>query len=147
MRLLFWILTLCFLQTAQAFAYVDETNADEAQMSAGDQNTNLFKMQAEGDTYIKKFKEINQLLERQGDSSYAGTADVDQLIRNSQLSEQEKKLDSLLEMVEKNTANVKTLRVVPAHDVYAAITATGNKQIFDTDIAASVLAEIRRIRR
>ena len=147
MRLLFWILTLCFLQIPQAFAYVDETNADEAEMSAGDQNTNLFKMQAEGETYIKKFKEINQLIERQGGNSYAGTTDVDQLIRNSQLSEQEKELDSLLVMVEKNTENVKELRVIPSHEVYANISAESRKQIYDTDVAATTLAEIRRIKR
>ena len=147
MRLLFWILTLCFLQAAQAFAYVDETNADEAEMSAGDQNTNLFKMQAEGETYIKKFKEINQLLERQGGNSYVGTTDVDQLIRNSQLSEQEKELNALLTMVEKNTENAKALRVIPSHDVYANISAESRKQIYDTDVAATTLAEIRRIKR
>lgn len=126
---------------------MDETNADEAEMSAGDQNTNLFKMQAEGETYIKKFKEINQLIERQGGTSYAGTTDVDQLIRNSQLSEQEKELDSLLIMVEKNTENVKALRVIPSHEVYANISAESRKQIYDTDVAAATLAEIRRIKR
>ncbi|MCQ2734410.1 MAG: hypothetical protein MJ212_00475 [Alphaproteobacteria bacterium] len=114
MRLLFWIFTLCFLQIGQAFAYVDETNSDDAEMSAGDQNTNLFKMQSEGETYIKKFKEINKLLEKQNDSSYAGTIDVDQLIRDSQLSAQEKELDSLLAKVEKNTEDVKSLRFVPS---------------------------------
>lgn len=126
---------------------MDETNADEAEMSAGDQNTNLFKMQAEGETYIKKFKEINQLIERQGGTSYAGTTDVDQLIRNSQLSEQEKELDSLLVMVEKNTENAKALRVIPSHEVYANISAESRKQIYDTDVAAATLAEIRRIKR
>ena len=126
---------------------MDETNADEAEMSAGDQNTNLFKMQAEGETYIKKFKEINQLIERQGGNSYAGTTDVDQLIRNSQLSEQEKELDSLLIMVEKNTENAKALRVIPSHEVYANISAESRKQIYDTDVAAATLAEIRRIKR
>lgn len=145
MRLLFWIFTLCFLQIGQAFAYVDETNSDDAEMSAGDQNTNLFKMQSEGETYIKKFKEINKLLEKQNDSSYAGTIDVDQLIRDSQLSAQEKELDSLLAKVEKNTEDVKSLRFVPSHEIYASIVTESRKLIYDTDVAAATLAEIRRI--
>lgn len=147
MRLLFWILTLCFLQVSQAFAYVDETNADEAQMSAGDQNTNLFKMQAEGETYIKKFKEINQMIEKQGGNSYAGSTDIDSLIRNSQRSEEEKELDRLLSLVEKNTENAKVLRIVPAHEVYETISAISHREIYDTDVAAATLVEIRRMKR
>ena len=124
---------------------MDETNSDDAELSAADQNTNLFKMQSEGETYIKKFKEINKLLEKQNDSSYAGTIDVDQLIRDSQLSAQEKELDSLLAKVEKNTEDVKSLRFVPSHEIYASIVTESRKLIYDTDVAAATLAEIRRI--
>lgn len=105
-----------------AFAYVEENNAGLTEASAGDQNTNMYKLNSRTDYLIKKLRKIDEYSAKNKDASsslnIASFEDITSLEQKDRENQQSKKI---LEEVIKATSDSQSLRVAVKPDVYISL--------------------------
>lgn len=105
-----------------AFAYVEENNAGLTEASAGDQNTNMYKLNSRTDYLIKKLRKIDEYSAKNKDASsslnIASFEDITSLEQKDRENQQSKKI---LEEVIKATSDPQSLRVAVKPDVYISL--------------------------
>ena len=105
-----------------AFAYVEENNAGLTEASAGDQNTNMYKLNSRTDYLIKKLRKIDEYSAKNKDAlsslNIASFEDITSLEQKDRENQQSKKI---LEEVIKATSDPQSLRVAVKPDVYISL--------------------------
>lgn len=130
---------LSFISPAQA--YIEEDNTGRAEASAGDQNTNMHRLNARGDYYIKKLKKIDEFVSKGNDISSLDISNVDDLNNFEQKDREEQYNKKLLAEVVKTTSNPATLKENTKPDLYASLAAINETR--DTEIAAALQRQFR----
>jgi len=148
MKLLFWVLVIFLYSTSISFAYIDDTEVGEAETLAGDQNTNLYRLQSSGTMKIKKFKEIDKLIEqRKATGKNVDVSDIETLIMADKQDKEEEAFKAQLADVEKLTSAPKQLRINITPDIYEKLVTLQRQNVRDRDVAAALISELKLGRR
>ena len=129
-------------------AYVEETDDGSTKLSAGEQNTNMYRMTSQGKVALKKLKQIDEMMAKSptaGDGSAKNVAQVAQIVDEQNdaavrlAAEQARQTTKLLENKSalKNSDNVQSLQMI----ISAAQTQTK-----DAEIATTLLQTLLRRR-
>lgn len=135
-----------FINPAQA--YLEETDDGSTKLSAGEQNTNMYRINSQGKVALKKLKQIDELMAKSptaGDGSAKNVAQVAQIVDEQNdaavriAAEQARQTARLLENKSalKNNDNGQTVQMI----ISAAQTQTK-----DAEVAATLLQTLLRRR-
>lgn len=145
MKLLFVVFVISLCNMPAALAYIEDKDIDEADIAAGDQNTNLYRLQNDGMYKIKKLKEIDELVARKKAAGlYVDVSDMETLLTTSQQDKDNDILKNLEEDVDKQVVNPKKLKVEYTPDIYKNIIEIQRTGIKDKDVAATIMSELKQ---
>ena len=148
MKLLFLVSAIFLYSTSMSFAYIDDTEAGEAETIAGDQNTNLYRLQSSGLMKIKKFKEIDNLItQRKANGKSVDVADIETLITVDKQDKEQEELQAQLADIEKLISAPKQLRADITPDIYEKLVTVQRRNVRDRDVAAALISEFKIGRR
>ena len=145
MKLLFMVFVISLCNMSIASAYIEDKDVDEAEIAAGDQNTNLYRLQNDGMYKIKKLKEIDELVtKKKAAGFYVDVSDMETLLTTSQQDKDNDILKSLEEDVDKQVSSPKKLKVEYTPDIYKNIIEIQRTGIKDKDVAATIISELKQ---
>lgn len=134
MRVLSYIYFFLVLATP-AFAYIEENNAGMAEMSAGDQNTNMYKLNTRTDYLVKKLKKVDEYATRNKDDASAfDISNIEDISVIEQKDREKLQNKKLLEEITKMTATPAVLKNVVKPETFSSLAAIN--QVKDTETAA-----------
>ena len=103
-----------------ALAYVEEDNTGLAEMTAGEQNTNMYKLNSRTDYLVKRLKKIDEYSARKGGGSF-NVADIEDVSLLEQKDLEERQNKKILEELVKMSADSKKLRNDIKPEVYISL--------------------------
>lgn len=138
-----WCFLYIFLCLASpAFAYIEENNAGLAEMSAGDQNTNMHKLSTRTDYLVKKLKKIDEYASKNKDEissfSISGIEDISAMEQKDREKQQNKKL---LDEIIKMSVNPQSLKNTVKADVFVSL--LNINEVKDTEIAEILQRQLK----
>lgn len=145
MRVLPYIYFFLILATP-AFAYVEENNVGMANMSAGEQNTNMYKLNTRTEYLVKQLKRIDEYAAKnKNDVSAFDISKVEDISVIEQKDREKLQNKKFLEEITKAAATPATLKEVIKPDVYSSLTMIN--QIKDRETVALLQRQLRGMRR
>jgi hypothetical protein len=148
MRLL-WVLAAMFLMgAAEAHAYLETYSEDETQVTAGEQNTNLYRLNAMGSIAMKKLKKIDDAIARNPKAQVTAesvSAIVEMIDANE--DENKKAMALMLKRIAQTLQQPNTLKAAPDNDLYRRFAGLCAQDTRDAAVAAALLQKIKGTRR
>ncbi|MBR1904479.1 MAG: hypothetical protein IJ824_04815 [Alphaproteobacteria bacterium] len=148
MRLL-WVLAAMFLMgAAEAHAYLETYSEDETQVTAGEQNTNLYRLNAMGSIAMKKLKKIDDAIARNPKAQVTAesvSAIVEMIDANE--DENKKAMVLMLKRIAQTLQQPNTLKAAPDNDLYRRFAGLCAQDTRDAAVAAALLQKIKGTRR
>ena len=148
MRLL-WVLAAMFLMgAAEAHAYLETYSEDETQVTAGEQNTNLYRLNAMGSIAMKKLKKIDDAIARNPKAQVKAesvSAIVEMIAANE--DENKKAMALMLKRIAQTLQQPNTLKAAPDNDLYRRFAGLCAQDTRDAAVAAALLQKIKGTRR
>ncbi len=126
---IFW----SFVFISPAWAYIEEDTAGIAEADAGEQNTNMYKLNARGDYFVKKLKKIDEYASKNSQYEVPDLSNISDINNFEQKNKEEEQNKMILADVSRITANPQQLKIVVKPDVYSSLT-TAN-EVRDTQVA------------
>ncbi len=126
---IFW----SFVFISPAWAYIEEDTAGIAEADAGEQNTNMYKLNARGDYFVKKLKKIDEYASKNSQYEVPDLSNISDINNFEQKNKEEEQNKMILADVLRITANPQQLKIVVKPDVYSSLT-TAN-EVKDTQVA------------
>lgn len=140
------LLLMCFLGVANnAYAYLETYSEDETQVTAGDQNTNMYRLNAVGSIAMKKLKKIDEALARNPNENVNAMdiSQIEQLIDSNE-NEQKQQLEQMVKKVTKTLSSPENLRVMPDKRLYKELSTLSVQETKDTAVAVELLKQLGR---
>ena len=126
---IFW----SFVFISPAWAYIEEDTAGIAEADAGEQNTNMYKLNARGDYFVKKLKKIDEYASKNSQYEVPDLSNISDINNFEQKNKEEEQNKMILADVSRITANPQQLKIVVKPDVYSSLTTTN--EVIDTQVA------------
>ncbi|MBQ8481879.1 MAG: hypothetical protein IJ532_05045 [Alphaproteobacteria bacterium] len=146
MRLFAWLSAFCFfISVSPAMAYIEEDTAGMTEADAGEQNTNMYKLNARGDYFIKKLKKIDEYASKNSRYEVPNLSDINDINSFEQKNKEEEQNKLILADVVKMTSNPQQLKVILKSDVYTSLTAIN--EVRDAQVASVLQRQIAGGRR
>ena len=148
MRLL-WVLTAMVLMgAAEAHAYLETYSEDETQVTAGEQNTNLYRLNAMGSIAMKKLKKIDDAIARNPKAQV--TADnvlaIAEMIDANE-DEEKKAMALMMKRLAQTLKQPADLKAAPDNDLYRRFAGLCAQDTRDSAVANALLQKIKGGRR
>lgn len=146
MKLRCVLLLVFFLGAASnAYAYLDTYTEGETQVTAGDQNTNMYRLNAVGSIAMKKLKKIDEVLARNPNENVNAMdiSQIEQLIDSNE-NEQKQQLEQMMKKVSKTLSSPENLRVLPDKRLYKELSTLSIRETRDTAVAVELLKQLGR---
>ncbi len=122
MKKLFWVLCFCLIYVPTAGAYIDDTDLEGAQTSAGDQNTNLYQLNNKEMLALKKLKMVDEISYKQENiGKTVRVEDIDSYINVEKNMEDAKALKKILSDVKALCKNPRNLVIKDTKSAYEEI--------------------------
>lgn len=106
--------------SSPALAYVEEDNTGLAEMTAGEQNTNMYKLNSRTDYLVKRLKKIDEYFARKGGGGF-NVADIEDVSLLEQKDLEERQNKKILEELVKVSADSKKLKNDIKPEVYISL--------------------------
>lgn len=146
MKLRCVLLLVFFLGAASnAYAYLETYTEGETQVTAGDQNTNMYRLNAVGSIAMKKLKKIDEVLARNPNENVNAMdiSQIEQLIDSNE-NEQKQQLEQMMKKVSKTLSSPENLRVLPDKRLYKELSTLSIRETRDTAVAVELLKQLGR---
>ena len=146
MKLRCVLLLVFFLGAASnAYAYLETYTEGETQVTAGDQNTNMYRLNAVGSIAMKKLKKIDEVLARNPNENVNAMdiSQIEQLIDSNE-NEQKQQLEQMIKKVSKTLSSPENLRVLPDKRLYKELNTLSIRETRDTAVAVELLKQLGR---
>lgn len=146
MKLRCVLLLVFFLGAASnAYAYLETYTEGETQVTAGDQNTNMYRLNAVGSIAMKKLKKIDEALARNPNENVNAMdiSQIEQLIDSNE-NEQKQQLEQMMKKVSKTLSSPENLRVLPDKRLYKELSTLSIRETRDTAVAVELLKQLGR---
>lgn len=131
-----------------AQAYIDDTELGDAEATAGEQHSNLYKLNVRGDLVIKRLKKLDDYVARSEASGKGVSAsDFEDLLISEKEDRVKQDVKKVLADVTKKTADPKKLKVVTDSNLYLNIHQLRDNTIKDRSVAQSLRKVLQQGRR
>ncbi|MBP5352411.1 MAG: hypothetical protein J6Y91_01425 [Alphaproteobacteria bacterium] len=108
--------------SAPAFSYLEVGEKGDAEASAGEQTSNLYRLNANGMLAIKKLKKVDDIIRREQSAGRSmAVSDVNDLLASDAEQQKKKELEQLENDTKKVLSNPKLLKEKDNSAVYAQI--------------------------
>jgi len=146
MRLFAWLCAFCFfISASSAWAYIEEDTAGMAEADAGEQNTNMYRLNARGDFFVKKLKKIDEYASKNNQYEVPNLSDINDINSFEQKNKEEEQNKMILADVARQTSNPQQLKIVVKADTYKSLIAIN--EVRDTQVASVLQRQISGGRR
>ncbi len=145
MKLLFAVIFSFFLLPFSVYAYIDTTVDGEAEATAGEQNTNLYRLNADNLSRLKKMRQIDNVLARNPNANIENSQEMEDLLSNKKqvdLDAQAQLAQMYKDTVDR-TKNKNALIVKNADD-YRQVLQTAANSVKDVEVITNLKQRIRR---
>ena len=146
MRIILLVVTICF-SAFPALAYKEDSRVGETQMTAGEQNSNLYKLNSRGAEILKKLKQADEYIGRaQASGKQVNAAALEDLLNSEQKDRVEHEIEKLLADVRRQTSDQAQLRIVPDYSTYELLAKLRPQQQKDGETAQQLNAALQQRR-
>lgn len=138
------ILLLLFTMPAKpAFAYMEVAEKGDAEATAGEQNSNLYRLNAQGMLAVKKLKKVDDIVaKRQAAGQAVILSDVNDLLASDEEQKEKQDLLRITKELSQALTNPKRLKVTDVVSVYKQIGRLPN-DVRDEAIAEKLRTDLR----
>lgn len=138
------LFSVCMLSFA-AEAYIDETAPNDAVATAGEQNTNLYRLNATSALRIKKLQKIDETLAKNPKLNISDSSELEEILSNKKQVDLDAKnqLEAQYKETIAKTKNKNTL-VVSNTEQYAQFKKLGVNSVRDTQAISDIKQKLRR---
>lgn len=145
MKLLFVAIFSFFWLSSSANAYIDTTVEGEAEATAGEQNTNLYRLNAANFSKLKKMRQIDNVLARNPNANVENSREMEDLLSNKKQVDldTQAQLDQMYKDTVARTKNKNAL-IVKNADNYRQVLQTAANSVKDTAAITDLKQKIRR---
>ena len=147
MKIILLIFLFCFL-ISPAHAYKEDNRSGEAQLTAGEQNTNLHKLSSKGAIVIKKLKKASEYVERKKAAGKSVNAtDFDDILLSDKAEEEKQILKNITANISQKAENPRNLTIVSDYAVYEILLNMQDRQFRDKQIVAALRQQLRSVKK
>lgn len=145
MKLLFVAIFSFFWLSSSANAYIDTTVDGEAEATAGEQNTNLYRLNAANFSKLKKMRQIDNVLARNPNANVENSREMEDLLSNKKQVDLDTQAQ-LAQMYKDTVARTKNKNalIVKNADNYRQVLQTAANSVKDTAAITDLKQKIRR---
>lgn len=145
MKLLFAAIFSFFWLSSSANAYIDTTVEGEAEATAGEQNTNLYRLNAANFSKLKKMRQIDNVLARNPNANVENSREMEDLLSNKKQIDLDAQAQ-LAQMYKDTVARTKNKNalIVKNADNYRQVLQTAANSVKDTAAITDLKQKIRR---
>ncbi len=144
MKIILLFLMVCF-SASPALAYKEDSRAGETQLTAGEQNSNFYRLTSRGSEALKKLKQADEYVGRvQASGRQVNASALEDLLNSEQKDKAEQEIERLAADVRRQTAEYAQLRVVPDHSMFEMLTNMRSQQAKDADMAQQLAGQLQR---
>lgn len=145
MKLLFAVIFSFFWLSSSANAYIDTTVEGEAEATAGEQNTNLYRLNAANFSKLKKMRQIDNVLARNPNANVENSREMEDLLSNKKQIDLDAQAQ-LAQMYKDTVARTKNKNalIVKNADNYRQVLQTAANSVKDTAAITDLKQKIRR---
>lgn len=145
MKLLFVAIFSFFWMSSSANAYIDTTVEGEAEATAGEQNTNLYRLNAANFSKLKKMRQIDNVLARNPNANVENSREMEDLLSNKKQVDLDTQAQ-LAQMYKDTVARTKNKNalIVKNADNYRQVLQTAANSVKDTAAITDLKQIIRR---
>lgn len=145
MKLLFAVIFSFFLLLFSANAYIDTTVDGEAETTAGEQNTNLYRLNADNLSRLKKMRQIDNVLARNPNANIENSQEMEDLLSNKKQVDLDEQAQ-LAQMYKDTVARAKNKNalIVKNADDYRQVLQTAANSVKDVEVITNLKQRIRR---
>lgn len=145
MKLLFVAIFSFFWMSSSANAYIDTTVEGEAEATAGEQNTNLYRLNAANFSKLKKMRQIDNVLARNPNANVENSREMEDLLSNKKQVDLDAQAQ-LAQMYKDTVARTKNKNalIVKNADNYRQVLQTAANSVKDTAAITDLKQIIRR---
>lgn len=145
MKLLFAAIFSFFWLSSSANAYIDTTVEGEAEATAGEQNTNLYRLNAANFSKLKKMRQIDNVLARNPNANVENSREMEDLLSNKKQIDldTQAQLEQMYKDTVASTKNKNAL-IVKNADNYRQVLQTAANSVKDTAAITDLKQKIRR---
>ena len=146
MKLLFALIFSLLLLPLSAGAYIDTTApSDETSVTAGEQNTNLYRLNASNFERIKKMRQIDEALAKNPNADMSNSQEIEDLLNNKKQMDMDAQtqLAQMYKETQERTKNKNSL-IVRNSDTYQQIVKIADLSVKDEAAVMSLKQKIRR---
>ena len=145
MKLLFVAIFSFFWMSSSANAYIDTTVEGEAEATAGEQNTNLYRLNAANFSKLKKMRQIDNVLARNPNANVENSREMEDLLSNKKQVDLDAQAQ-LAQMYKDTVARTKNKNalIVKNADNYRQVLQTAANSVKDTAAITDLKQKIRR---
>lgn len=146
MKLLFALIFSLLLLSQPSAAYIDTSAAaDETSATAGEQNTNLYRLNASNFEKIKKMQQIDNALAKNPNADMSNTQEIEDLLNNKKQMDldAQAQLAQMYKETQERTKNKNSL-IVKNSDIYQQIVKIAGFSVKDEAAVMNIKQKIRR---
>lgn len=145
MKLLFVAIFSFFWMSSSANAYIDTTVEGEAEATAGEQNTNLYRLNAANFSKLKKMRQIDNVLARNPNANVENSREMEDLLSNKKQVDLDAQAQ-LAQMYKDTVARTKNKNalIVKNADNHRQVLQTAANSVKDTAAITDLKQKIRR---
>lgn len=144
MRIILLVFLVC-LSISPAYAYKEDDRSGEAQTTAGDQNTNLHKLNSKGIIAVKKLKQASEYIERTKASGKAvNVTAFEDLLNSDQEDRERQELQRSVDEITKQIKNLQKLTVKTDHAVFETFAKMQASQVKDRQAVRVLAQQLKR---
>ena len=141
MRLFAWLFAFCFfISASSAWAYIEEDTVGMTKADAGEQNTNMYRLNARGDYFVKRLKKIDEYASKNNQYEVPNLSDISNINNFEQKNKEEEQNKMILANVTRQTSNPQQLKIVVKADTYKSLTAIN--EVRDAQMASVLQRQI-----
>ncbi|MBP5215402.1 MAG: hypothetical protein J6039_02465 [Alphaproteobacteria bacterium] len=138
------ILFILLTATTAAHAYIEDKELGETEATAGEQHSNLYKLNVRGDLIVKRLKKLDDYVARSEASGKGVSAsDFDDLLLSEKEDRVKQDVKRILTDVVKKTSDPKKLREEPAPETYVNLSEQSVADIRDSETARRLRNNLR----
>ena len=144
MRIILCLLTIG-LYLSPAYAYKEDNRIGETQLTAGEQNSALHRLNDKSDYIIKQLKKADEYVARKKNAGReVVVSNLESLLHSEQEDKEKQEMQRISSVVAEKIGNMKALVATTDRAVYENLERASEAQVKDTQIARTIRQQFKR---
>lgn len=147
MKIIFLAIAMCFY-VLPVYAYIDNTRADETQMTAGDQNSAKHRLSDKNLEALKKLKRADEYVTRvRAVGKTVNAENLESLLLSDKEDRQRQDMKQMLLDLEMKARTPRMLVVQTDHSIYTNLYTMRSNQVKDAQMSRELWRQLRNEKR